>query len=177
MGGRVLRVEGAPVFLSIHVPESLFLRVGGDPVCMRVGAYGLAVGRDRGNSRSAREQAGRWSDADLGSPARRAARHAFPAPPVLSQASLRGCPAGVAHCFVAVASVNPESKKKYYPRGFFLRPIDFVGAFKNRVGDFWRKKKNLEFQGVFLRQIYFQGVIFTPTLYVYDSRIANSNIF
>ena len=110
VGGRVLRVGVAPVLLGIHVTESLFIRLVGDPVCMNVGARALAVGRDRGASRSAREKAGRWSGADLGSPARRAARHAFPAPPVLSQASLRGYPSGVAHCIVAAASGDPETR-------------------------------------------------------------------
>ena len=48
-----LFVEGAPEFPDIHALESLFLRVGSDPVRMNGGSYGLAVGRDRGNSRSA----------------------------------------------------------------------------------------------------------------------------
>ena len=45
VGARARFVEGAPACLGIHVPESLFLRVGRDPVCMNDGAYWSAVGR------------------------------------------------------------------------------------------------------------------------------------
>ena len=111
-----LFVEGAPEFPDIHALESLCLRVGGDPARMSGGADGIAVERDRGNSRSARAKGGRWPGADLGSATWWVTRRSFPAPPVLSQASCRGYPAGVVRRLRWLPPTTAGKKKAYCNR-------------------------------------------------------------